>query len=471
LARIELDSHAQGPTIDYDRPIRVVLTKDADQPVQIWNPLTKNGYRQFSFHFANPRSDTVKIARRGDIADEGFWKSLAQGIKPGSELTEIPAKGEVRFEFVFSSFDWGEREWRGLPRPNSDEPYLVSVQFANADGSQQPVWTGSIQSERIAARFIAGRLKTPHDYLWNGFAEKAIEIMQADPKWIATRDPEDRCTPLHHAARFGPPTAVQWLLRHGADVNAVAYNQFTPLHFADDPAIVRLILATQPDLTLRDSSGETALQRAASKLADAGSAKVRDQWRQIVALYEEAAGGTDILTAATIGDLERVKAILSQSPAFADDYEGHSPLRRAASRGHVEICRYLLQGFRVDVSDFERGNGYPIIKDAVAYPEIVQLLIEHGADLKTRITWRGGRTGIWIIGDDATALHYAAESGVPATVNLLIDNGVDIFATAHDLADESKTQTALEVAAFFGKAENAQAIVDHPNFDLADLQR
>jgi ankyrin repeat protein len=469
-ARIELGSQTPGPKIFYDSPVRVVLTNNTDRPIRIWNPQTKNGYRQFSFRFAIPKSGKERIARRRDVQDDSFWKSLARRIKSGSEVIEIAANGEMPLEFVLSEFAWGERAWVGLASPNSDEPYSVSVQFANAEGSHQQVWTGAIQSDPIVAQFVADSLKTPHNYLWNGFAEKAIEMMEADPKWIAARDDEDQCTPLHYAARFGPLLTVEWLLDHGADVNAVAYNQFTPLHLADDPAIVRLILEKQPDLTLRDASGVTAPQRAASELTDARSEKDRDQWRQIVKLYEDATGGADLFTAATVGDLDGVKAILSKSPEFADDFQGRSPLRIAASRGHFKICQYLLEGYRVDVNDFERGVGYPIIKEAVAYPRIVRLLIDHGADLKTRITWQGGRSGVWIIGDDATALHYAADTGVPETIKLLIDSGVDIFATAHDLADKNDKQTALEVAAIFGKADNAQAIVSHPKFDMADPQ-
>lgn len=307
---------------------------------------------------------------------------------------------------------------------------------------------------------------TPHEYLSKGKRpDKAIAMMAADPTWITTGDQSGR-TPLHVAARHGPPSAVEWLLAHGADVNAIAFmNSLTPLHCARDPAIVRILLEKKPDLMLRDTNGETPLQQAAAILAWADTKEDQERWREIVKLYGAAMGGVDLFTAITLDDLPRVKEILSQSPELADDFQERSPLRKAASRGHVEICRYLLENHRVDVDDFERGLGYPIIMEAIEHPKVVRLLIEYGADLKTRITWLGGRTGIWVIGDDATALHYAAAYSDSATVNLLIDNGVDIFAVAHESGEDDGDQTALDVAAIFGRAETASAIVNHRLFE------
>jgi len=84
-----------------------------------------------------------------------------------------------------------------------------------------------------------------------------------------------------------------------------------------------------------------------------------------------------------------VKAILSQSPRLADEHQWRSPLRTATSLGRLEICRYLIERFHVDVNGFDRGAGFPIIKEALDDPKIVRLLIASGADLKTRITVRG----------------------------------------------------------------------------------
>jgi ankyrin repeat protein len=177
----------------------------------------------------------------------------------------------------------------------------------------------------------------------------------------------------------------------------------------------------------------------------------------------------DILTAIQRDDLARVKAILNKSPDLADNFQGRSPLRNAASLGRLEICRFLIREHHVDVNDVERGAGFPIIKEALAFPQVVRLLIESGADLKTRITPYYG-TGVWIINVEATALHYAASDGVPETVTLLIDSGVDVFAVAQDKHYEDSKQTALEVAACFGKADNAEAIIRHPKFVAADRQ-
>lgn len=177
---------------------------------------------------------------------------------------------------------------------------------------------------------------------------------------------------------------------------------------------------------------------------------------------------SDLQDAIKQNSLERVTAILARSPALAEGGTGESPLRIAAAQGHVEICRLLIEKYHVDVNDFERGTGYPIIEGALPFPAVVRLLVKNGADLKTRITWRGGRSGVWIIGDDATVLHYAAQTGIPETIDVLIDNGVDIFATAHDIFDKNSEQTALEVAAFFGKADNARAIVRRTEFGRAN---
>ncbi len=325
---------------------------------------------------------------------------------------------------------------------------------------------------------VASTINTPHKHLENGIPGRALEIMRADRKWIMRTDSYSR-TPLHVAARYGHIRVVKWLLENGANVNATAYNGFTPLHLASDPEVVGLILAKRPALLDQlDVQRRTPFQDAADKFVDAHEGrpelyddKQRQERKEIIDHYFRAGVEYDILTAIYLNDIKRVKRILKRSPQLADDFQNESPLRLAASLGRFEICRYLVEQHRVDVNDFKRGVGYPIIKKALKYPKIVRLLIENGADLKTRITWQGDRSGYWVIKDEATALHFAACHGVPESIKLLIDNGVDIFATTRDSFSENHQQTALEIASIFGNAKNARAIVGHSKFDQLDRQR
>eukprot|EP01116_Phalansterium_solitarium_P013169 TRINITY_DN3025_c0_g1_i2.p1 TRINITY_DN3025_c0_g1~~TRINITY_DN3025_c0_g1_i2.p1 ORF type:complete len:369 (-),score=127.94 TRINITY_DN3025_c0_g1_i2:203-1309(-) len=83
-------------------------------------------------------------------------------------------------------------------------------------------------------------------------------------------DPVDNAgeTPLHWAALNNRKSTVDLLIRHGARVNVQATNGATPLHAAAVNSCVEciaLLLNCQADPSLRDKSGKTARDVAASK--------------------------------------------------------------------------------------------------------------------------------------------------------------------------------------------------------------
>ena len=139
-------------------------------------------------------------------------------------------------------------------------------------------------------------------------------------------------------------------------------------------------------------------------------------------------------------DIDRVQKLLEPGDQWVNHLQGAQsvPLRIAARMGRLQICRLLL-AHKADPDDFEQGAGYPILKDAIDHPEIVKLLIQHGANLRRRITWTASRDGQWLIQDNATALHFAAEAGNRESARLLIEAGVDVNAV------DTERQTALHI--------------------------
>ncbi len=95
------------------------------------------------------------------------------------------------------------------------------------------------------------------------------DILTADPAAVHAFS-GDGWTPLHLAAAFGTPPAVDMLLQHGAPVDIVSKNpqQNQPLHAAlalgRDPETVRLLLAHGADPNALQAGRFTALFSAAT---------------------------------------------------------------------------------------------------------------------------------------------------------------------------------------------------------------
>jgi ankyrin repeat protein len=441
----------------------VVFMNDSDRPLKIWNPDSKRGWSQLSFQLIDLATGQQHIIRRRPVSDLKRKEFAPPGPDHEGERITIRPGGKPTHQVLLSDCEHSDRDWLGVPRTAYQQRFAFKARFESPPGSHQTrgsAWTGKIESPSLTVRVVEWQPQPPHYYLQHGFPQKALEVLEADRFWISKRDKELSQTPLEAAAGGnGYLEVVKWLVDNGADVNAALLR-------AENPAVIALLLAKHPDLE-NSSSGETVLQHTARLWSDATSPAERQKWQTIMDMYRKAGAEYDIRTAIHLNDLDRVKVLVSKSPEQARKPEWFSPLREAASLGRLEICRYLIEQRHVDVNEFKQGADYPIMKQAFAYPEVVRMLIANGADLKARITWRGFRGGHSRIGNHATLLHYAAAEGAPGTIQLLIDNGIDIFANAEPAFGDHK-QTALEVASMFGKPENVMVIVHHPKFRLAD---
>ncbi len=131
------------------------------------------------------------------------------------------------------------------------------------------------------------------------------ELVSEDPAKVGEHS-ADGFTPLHLAAFFGQPAAVEWLLERGAAQNAVARNptMVQPLHSAVASGVTESVVALvdgSADVNATQQGGWTPLQAAAmhNKLemvrsllaAGAEVAQQADDGKTAIGLAE--AGGHD----------------------------------------------------------------------------------------------------------------------------------------------------------------------------------
>jgi cytohesin len=274
-----------------------------------------------------------------------------------------------------------------------------------------------------------------HELLEKGQTDLATALLAKDPGVIRSLDDNSQ-NPLHIAAARGQAGMVKLLLGKGAGVNDRAYNQFTPLHLATDPGVIRLLIAHKADIEAKASIGRTVLQ---------GAAENND--RRKVRLLLAAGAFYDIRSAVLLGDLARVQTLLKKDPRPARDNE-QGLLHYAAREGHAPVVRLLL-AYQADVNNTQ-GWGVPPLVLAVPHPAALKALLDGGADAQVRDRQNGG---------DATLLHDAAEIGQVESAKLLIEAGIPVDARAGSGA------TALHCAAWGGHDRMVRFLLGH-NADI-----
>ncbi|HEV8001472.1 MAG TPA: ankyrin repeat domain-containing protein [Planctomycetaceae bacterium] len=495
--------------LNFDEVFYVSLTNMTYQPIKLWDPDSKRGWCQLSFELTDLDSGHKYIIRRTPLNDSNPQAAKETRKKPWwwTGTLQIGPHDPRDFDVLLNDCQESWRGWTGVPQTANGHRFSIVAQLESAaNRSESGFWTGAIRSDSVEVRIQKGQ-RSPHYYLSCGFVAKAFRILKADPSWVSKRD-EQYGTLLNTAISAGAKDVAKWLLEHGADVNAADKNKLTPLQRADDPEIVALILEKKPEL-IRGRRGRIVLQAmlydAARSCvrnsyhsstgntttgwglfanpeewrAQARSAERRRECRALAALYIKAGADYDLFAAIHLNDLNRVKTLMNQSPRPAVGDGWKNPLRLAASVGSVEVCRLLIEQYHFNVDDFAGGGGYPVMAHAVAHPPVVRLLIAHGANLNRRyIQQDGGSDGFLEPShcDNPTALHYAAEYGTPGTIQLLIDKGLDVFATGKSDVETygpPADPTPLDVAAssFMGEnvtGVNVAAIVQHPKFQAGD---
>ncbi len=266
---------------------------------------------------------------------------------------------------------------------------------------------------------------------------KMRRLLDASPELLHAGDHRSN-QPIHWAVMTRQIEMIDELLARGADINAARFDGARPIQL------------TNGDYHFR--GWRDVPQSVTTTAAD-------------VLVHLRTRGAyVDICTAASIGDLERVKDLVDQDPSLANRvseyvtyYVGSgSPLRNAAARGHIEVVKLLL----------ERGADPNLPEEGIAprghalysavynkHFEIAKLLLEHGAYPSPPVESSADALSIAIKNDDQPMIDLLASYGAARGVHLLayygdVQTAAAVFAANPALADDTE---ALQNAAEMGQ--------------------
>lgn len=256
--------------------------------------------------------------------------------------------------------------------------------------------------------------------------DQVRRLLDATPDLLHAADARSN-QPIHWAVMTRQLGVIDELLSRGADINAPRFDGARPIQL------------TQGDYHYRG-------WRDVPQDVTTTPAEVLEHLRSHGAYV-------DICTAASIGDLDRVRTLLDQNPTLANRVSEYvtyylgsgAPLKNAAARGHLDVVRLLLER-GADPNLPEEGiapHGHALYAAVVGkYHEIVRLLLERGAFPNPEVESSADALSRALSNGDQQMVELLCSYGASRGVHLLAYDGdirtaAAVFAANPALADDS----------------------------------
>ena len=392
------------------------------------------GDRRYVLHDAVLLGTGAPTDRRGDDDDrdrlvrEGAAQRSARIVSAllaaGADPRAADASGLTAIDLARR---YGNADALALLYSRSDPPPCGRLCTADFWRSADPEQVRAALTQAGAARGWSPRGDTPlHLALEMAADAESVTLLLdggADPNARNARDD----TPLHMAAgTAGNAAGIAILHARGAMLDAANAEDRTPLHVASEHAAtienMRALLdvGADPDIRSGELSGRTPWELAARQ----------PEGPQAMALLLEYGDHPDVafgsgleplLHHAAVGHPDTVTLLLDRgAQVHQRDRFGRSALFKATAAGNAATVRRMLlhvadpNWSKYDGPAVLSGEGERPLHVAVHFPEVVKLLLEHGADPDGRMPFTG-----------TAPLHLAAGSCEAVSLALLLARGAD----------------------------------------------
>lgn len=235
---------------------------------------------------------------------------------------------------------------------------------------------------------------------------------------------DDGMMALHLAAKHGQSSTVDILLKAGAELDAITSDGYSPIHLAARGGFLsalRKLIQKQKGPALETSSKDST-----------------------------APTYSPLQLAAQYGHGEIVHELL-QHEQYSLDKDCAISLLLAAKEGFVKIVEMLLRSsITIHVHDKDGNTALHLAANG-EYTDIVERLVSYNSEKSEMFDTGARNTFGW------TPLHFAAKSGRPVTLRILLDHGAEM--SDRDNSD----QTAFHIAASHGYISILRKLLNRPD--------